>query len=164
MSHLSHEYIHHNATLSLNSSPENTPDYTLEPDFTSRGHLWLDLWGQMVHQDDSTLREAYVDRKTIPPWLWEIFPMYLQQLSIRNIFKISMPLGGQGRAAPAFPQVGFFWNFLLDLFILIFVWALCLYVCICTTCVLGNCGSWKRASDPLGLELQMLINHHVDDW
>lgn len=32
----------------------------------------------------------------------------------------------------------------------------CLPVCMCTTCVPGALGGQKRASDPLGLELQVL--------
>ena len=38
----------------------------------------------------------------------------------------------------------------------------CMFVCLCTVCMPGICGSQRRASDPLGLELQMIVSHHVD--
>jgi hypothetical protein len=35
----------------------------------------------------------------------------------------------------------------------------CLYVC--TTCVPGPCGGKKSASDPLGLELQIVVSYYT---
>lgn len=37
----------------------------------------------------------------------------------------------------------------------------CLHVCICTTCVPGASSGQKRVSDPVELELQMLVSYHV---
>lgn len=37
----------------------------------------------------------------------------------------------------------------------------CMYVAIC---VLGACGSQKRAFDPLELEFQIAVSHHVGAW
>lgn len=37
----------------------------------------------------------------------------------------------------------------------------CLHVCICTTCVSGASRGQKRVSDPVELELQMLLSYHV---
>lgn len=36
----------------------------------------------------------------------------------------------------------------------------CLHVHICTMCMLGTSGGQKRASDPLMLELKMVVSHH----
>lgn len=37
----------------------------------------------------------------------------------------------------------------------------CLYVCLCTTCMPVACESQKRVSDPLELELQVIMSCHV---
>lgn len=37
----------------------------------------------------------------------------------------------------------------------------CLHVYMCTACMLGISGGRRRALDPLGLELQMVVNHRV---
>lgn len=51
---------------------------------------------------------------------------------------------------------------LLDLPILC---VLCLYiVCVLHLCVLGAHGSQRKASDPLEMELQMVVNYHVGTW
>lgn len=52
----------------------------------------------------------------------------------------------------------FFFNFLN--FILC-VWVFCLHVHVCTTCVPGACGGWKRTLDPLKLKLQVFVRHDV---
>jgi hypothetical protein len=43
--------------------------------------------------------------------------------------------------------------------------SVCLYVCMyvmCTMCMLGGHGGQQRASDPLELELGMIVSCHVD--
>ena len=38
----------------------------------------------------------------------------------------------------------------------------CMYVvCMCTICLPGDCGGQESTSDPLELELQMVVSHHV---
>ena len=37
----------------------------------------------------------------------------------------------------------------------------CLHVCLCTTFMLGTHGSQKKVLAPLGLELQLVVGHHV---
>lgn len=39
--------------------------------------------------------------------------------------------------------------------------AFCLHVCLCTKCELGACEGHKRASDPLALEIQMVVSPQV---
>ena len=34
-------------------------------------------------------------------------------------------------------------------------------VCLCTMCAPGACNSKKKALDPLELELQVVVSHHV---
>ena len=43
-----------------------------------------------------------------------------------------------------------------------YVWAFCLHVCLCTTYMPGAYGVQKRVLDPLELELQTVVSHHVD--
>lgn len=38
----------------------------------------------------------------------------------------------------------------------------CLHVCLCSRCVPGTCRDQKSVSDPLELELRMVVSHHVD--
>ena len=42
------------------------------------------------------------------------------------------------------------------------VWIFCLHVCLCIMCVPGACRGQKRASDPVELELQIVVRCHVD--
>jgi hypothetical protein len=44
------------------------------------------------------------------------------------------------------------------------VWVFCLHICLCATCVPGSCGSQKRTSDPLGLELTDVYNLLCGCW
>lgn len=37
-----------------------------------------------------------------------------------------------------------------------------LTACMCTKCMLGGLGDWKKNSDPLVFEFQVVMNHHVD--
>lgn len=37
----------------------------------------------------------------------------------------------------------------------------CLYMCLCITYRPGACGVRKRLTDPLELDLQMVLSHHV---
>ena len=41
------------------------------------------------------------------------------------------------------------------------VWVFCLHVCLCNTCMLGTYRSQKKMSDPLHLELQMVVSHYM---
>ena len=52
-----------------------------------------------------------------------------------------------------------FYIFLKDLFILR-VWVFA-HVCMCTVCMPGARGSLKRVSDPVKLEIQTTVSHHV---
>lgn len=36
-----------------------------------------------------------------------------------------------------------------------------MYVCLCTTCIFGEHRGQKMVSDPLGLELHMIVSLHV---
>jgi hypothetical protein len=45
--------------------------------------------------------------------------------------------------------------------VVICVWVVYVYVCLCTMCVPGAHGGQKRAPDPLDLELEMVVMHHV---
>lgn len=36
----------------------------------------------------------------------------------------------------------------------------CLYVCLCATGVPSACGGQERVSEPLGLELRVVVSHH----
>lgn len=38
-------------------------------------------------------------------------------------------------------------------------WMCCLHLCLCTACELAALRCQKRASDPLGLELQVVMTH-----
>ena len=44
---------------------------------------------------------------------------------------------------------------------LYFMCIVCPHVCLCTTCMPDAYGGQKWGSDSLGLELQMVVNHHV---
>ena len=39
-----------------------------------------------------------------------------------------------------------------------------LYTCMCTMCVPGALGGWKKASDPLELELQVIVSCYGGEW
>ena len=41
------------------------------------------------------------------------------------------------------------------------VWMLCLHICLFITCVPGAHRSQKRESDPLELEVQMVVSYYV---
>ena len=36
------------------------------------------------------------------------------------------------------------------------------YVCMCTMCMPGTCGGQNGTLDPLELEYQMVVSHHMD--
>lgn len=42
------------------------------------------------------------------------------------------------------------------------VWVFCFHVCLCTTCMHGASWGQRTVSDPLELELQLVVSHHVD--
>lgn len=50
---------------------------------------------------------------------------------------------------------------LVDWPFIICAWVFCLHACLSTTYFLGTWSSQKTVSDPLRLELQMIVKHHV---
>lgn len=46
----------------------------------------------------------------------------------------------------------------------VFMWVFCLYVCPCAMCILGACRGQKKVSDPLELELLMVVSCHARDF
>ena len=50
---------------------------------------------------------------------------------------------------------------IFKLFLFFWVWDFCLWARMCTMSVPGTQESQKRASDPLELELQMILSHHA---
>jgi hypothetical protein len=38
---------------------------------------------------------------------------------------------------------------------------ICMYGCLCTTCMSGTHRGQKRVSDPVDLELQMVVSHYA---
>jgi hypothetical protein len=53
----------------------------------------------------------------------------------------------------------FVFFFKLLFVVIVFLWVCCLHVCL--SCVYNTCRVEKRASDPLGLELQVVMSHPV---
>ena len=64
--------------------------------------------------------------------------------------------GGRGAGAQAQWVLG------LGIYLFTLLMGVCLNVCLYTVSMHGIHGSQKRASDPLGLALLVVVNHHVD--
>lgn len=52
----------------------------------------------------------------------------------------------------------------LNVFLFYMYWVFCLNVCVCVMYMPVALGSQKRGSDPLEMELQVVVNHHVQCW
>lgn len=55
-----------------------------------------------------------------------------------------------------------FISFFIGNFSYLYVWAFCLHMCICITCMSGGWRGQKKASDPPRLESQVVVSHPED--